>query len=331
MATTVNASFEEFMKDYVNLDPEDTKKARRSKDNLLENIKDFNNNDKFFHLWTDINIQFGSFARRTKIRPLDDIDLMIGLSGDGATYTESTWDSITINTNSAIRGQKDCMRDDGTLNSIQVLNKFKSKLKSLSDYSRSELKRSQEAIVLNLKSKDWSYDIVPCFQTAADYNNRTYYLIPDGNGNWKKTDPRRDRDYVTNVNQAKDGRLLELIRLAKKWNIVKNARTMPSYLLETMAVKYAESTTELSQYIDFRFKDFMKYLYENIFYPVADLKEIQGNINTLSYEEKASIKYVSERDYNKALEAWEFERHKEIKKAINKWREILGSDFPTYG
>lgn len=331
MATTVNASFEEFMKDYVNLDPEDTKKARKSKDNLLENIKDFNNDDEFFHLWTDINIQFGSFARRTKIRPLDDIDLMIGLSGDGATYIERTWDNITINTSSSIRGQKDCMRDDGTLNSIQVLNKFKSKLSSLSDYSRSELKRSQEAIVLNLKSKDWSYDIVPCFQTAADYNNRTYYLIPDGKGNWKKTDPRRDRDYVTNVNQDKDGRLLELIRLAKKWNTVKNAKTMPSYLLETMVVRYAESTTELSAAIDFRFKDFMKYLYENIFYPVADLKDIQGNINTLSYEERDSIKYVAERDYNKALEAWNFESRKEIKKAIDKWREILGSDFPTYG
>jgi hypothetical protein len=36
-----------------------------------------------------IHIAFGSFARRTKIRPLDDIDLMFGLTGQGATRISS--------------------------------------------------------------------------------------------------------------------------------------------------------------------------------------------------------------------------------------------------
>ncbi len=41
-----------------------------------------------------IHIAFGSFARRTKIRPLDDIDLM-RLTGQGATYTILS-DRITV-------------------------------------------------------------------------------------------------------------------------------------------------------------------------------------------------------------------------------------------
>ncbi|MFV0635884.1 hypothetical protein [Mitsuokella sp. WILCCON 0060] len=331
MSTTVNASFADFMKNHVNLDSEDTKNARNSKDNLLNNIKSFNDDEEFFHLCEDFNIQFGSFARRTKIRPLDDIDLMIGLSADGGTYTEYSWDDIRINVSSTVRGQKDCRREDGTLNSTQVLNKFRAKLKSLANYSRSDIKRSQEAIVLNLKSQDWSYDIVPCYHTVKDINNRSYYLIPNGNGNWKKTDPSRDRDYVTRINQSKEGRLLELIRLSKKWNTVKNAPTMPSYLLETMVVRYAESEIKLSEYIDWRFKYFLKYLYEKIYSSVDDLKEIQGDINTLTYEEKSAIYDVAKRDYDKAVEAGEYETQRDMEKSINKWREIMGSDFPTYG
>ena len=38
MATTVNNSFFEFMKDVVNLDKDVVSSVRRSRDNLLENI-----------------------------------------------------------------------------------------------------------------------------------------------------------------------------------------------------------------------------------------------------------------------------------------------------
>lgn len=331
MATSVISAFKEFMTDSVNLDSEDTINARKSRDNLLENISNFNMDEDFFHLYKEINIQFGSFARYTKIRPLDDIDLMIGISADGATYRDYTWDNVVIYTNSSVRGQKDCMNLDGTLNSIRVLNAFKSKLKSLPDYSRSDIKYNQEAVVLNLKSRDWSYDIVPCYITAPDVYERSYYLIPDGTGRWKKTDPRKDRSAVTEINQKKDERVLDLIRLAKKWNSVKKAKTIPSYLLETIIVKYAETQQELSSYINYRFKDFLINLKEMIYQPVFDLKEIQGDINTLSYQEKIQIEEISLRDYKKAKIAIDYESKKDYKKSIDTWREILGSDFPTYG
>lgn len=41
MATTVNAAFEEFMKDIINLDPNIVSAARISRDNLLNNIAEF--------------------------------------------------------------------------------------------------------------------------------------------------------------------------------------------------------------------------------------------------------------------------------------------------
>lgn len=332
MALTVNDAFKVFMKDIINLDADVVESAKKSRDNLLDNIAEFDNASDFFKLWGDINIQFGSFARKTKCRELDDIDLMIGISGSGATYNSfDMWNNVRISGNSNVAAQRSCMNMDGTLNSTSVTNRFKKKLETVREYSRSEIRRNGEAVVLNLVSKDWSFDIVPCFQTVAESDGRSYYLIPNGNGNWKKTDPRIDKEHVTMTNQNNSGMVLELIRLCKKWNRVKNAKTLSSYLLETMIINFADSPIELNPYIALRFKSALKYIAENITHPVYDLKGIQGNINDLNLFDQLNLQYKAQTDYVKACEAWNQERNRNQKEAIRIWGEILGGDFPTYG
>lgn len=333
MATTVNNAFSEFMKNIVNLDADVVSNARSSRDNLLENIAEFDNADGFFNLYQGFNVHYGSFARKTKCRELNDIDLMIGISADGATYNANDpWNNMKITASPINAAQIECARDDGTLNSTQVSNKFKDKLKNVREYSRSEIRRSGEAVILNLKSKDWSFDIVPCFHTVTESDGRAYYLIPNGSGNWKKTDPLKDREHVTNTNTEKDGLVLELIRLCKKWNKVKNAKTLPSYLLETMIINHCDEESELSQRIDIRFKNTLKYIADHITSPVYDMKDIQGNINTIDILDKYTLKEKAQSDYEKACEAIKYEtEEKDHKKSINKWREIFGGDFPTYG
>lgn len=333
MATTVNGAFSEFMRDFVNLDPDIVSSARDSRDNLLDNIDEFDNKDGFFNLHKPFNVHFGSFARKTKCRELDDIDLMIGISADGATYNSNgPWDDIKITASTTNTAQKECTRDDGTLNSTQVTNKFKKKLENVREYSRSEIRRSGEAVVLNLKSKDWSFDIVPCFHTVTEDDGRAYYLIPNGNGNWKKTDPLKDKEHITTTNQNKAGRVLELIRLCKRWNKTKNAKTIPSYLLETLIINHCDEEEELSQWIDIRFKNALKYIADHITSSVYDMKEIQGDINTLDILDKYALKSKANTDYEKACDAIKYEtEEKDHKKSINKWGEIFGGDFPTYG
>lgn len=332
MATTVNNAFDEFMKNTINLDAEIVSKARKSRDNLLYNIAEFSQADRFFKLYDGYNEYFGSFARKTKCRELDDVDLMIGISANGATYnSDDPWNNIRITASKSDSGQSECTRDDGTLNSTQVINKFKKKLENVREYSHSEVHRNGEAVVLNLKSKDWSFDIVPCFRTVTESNGRNYYLIPNGTGNWKKTDPRKDKEHVTATNQKKNGRVLELVRLVKKWNKVKNAKTLPSYMLETMVINFADSSAELSEYIDFRFRDALEYIANHIMDPVYDMKDIQGNINSLSIYDKITISSKAKSDCEKAREAYEYEKVKNHKAAIAKWGEIFGSDFPKYG
>lgn len=333
MATTVDTAFSKFMKDIVNLDPDITKNARDSRDNLLANISEFDDKDDFFDLCESFNVHFGSFARRTKCRELDDIDLMIGIAASGASYFEyDPWDSTRITASKTNAAQVACTSSDGTLNSTLVINKFKKMLENVREYKRSEINKRGEAVVLNLISKDWSFDIVPCFHTVKEIDGRDFYLIPNGSDGWKKTDPNIDRGAVQSINTQLGGRVLELIRLVKRWNKTKRAYTIPSYLLETLLLDYCKTQTELSQYIDFRFKDALLYVANNISKNVFDPKNIQGNINTLSDYDKIVLKQKAETDYNKACEAIVFETNDhDHQKSINKWGEIFGQDFPAYG
>lgn len=67
MATTVNSAFSEFMKDIVNLDPDIVSAARASRDNLLENIAEFDNQTDFFDLYDGFNVHFGSLQEKQNV------------------------------------------------------------------------------------------------------------------------------------------------------------------------------------------------------------------------------------------------------------------------
>lgn len=327
MAKTVDQIFDEYIDEYVDLDPDVVEAARKSRDNLLDNISDFDEKDDFFSLHKDFNLHFGSFARRTKCRKLDDIDLMIGIKACGATYDYlESWNDMSINANMNISAQRECSNKDGTLNSTKVLNKFKTQLSKVRDFSRSDIHRSGEAVSLNLKSKEWSFDIVPCFQTEVESNGRNYYLIPNAAGKWKKTDPRMDREHVTESNKKRNGKVLRLIRLVKKWKEIRCEKYFPSYLLETMVIDYADNCWQEME-ISSHFVAVLDYLRRKIDYKVYDMKDIQGNINTLDFENRQILKSVIQQDFDISNEAkyWEYRGKNDT--SIAKWSDIFGPDF----
>ena len=327
MATTVNNAFAEFMKDKVNLDKDKLKIARSSRDNLIDNIKGFSGDSDFFKVYEERILRFGSFERHTKIRPIDDIDVMLCMSGEGKrTYTEL---SGTIYIKGCDSDYNNGLLTYGTdyLNSTKVINRFIFKLSELNDYSKAEMHKNHEAATLQLKSYTWNFDIVPCFYT---YTN--FYLIPDGAGNWKKTDPRIDNERTKSINQKHNGKLLELIRLVKYWNNRKVTLKIGSYLLECMILnRYENMNTPDNWWIDFQFRDTLKHLSSAILASVDDPKGIQGNLNGFSWDDRFKISNALSKTYDKAVEAVNLEIDKKDQKgAITKWREVLGNDFPEY-
>lgn len=332
MATTVIQAFNEFLRDKVNLDPDKTVKARNSRDWLVGQIQHFEDDDTDFpEVYTEKNIYFGSFARKTKKRPLDDIDIMICLKANGCTYLEYS-DRIEITVpEKATRFLK--YRNDGTsiLNSRKLINKFVEKLADIPQYGKAEIKRNLEAATLKLTSYDWVFDIVPCFFTTEDQHGRTYYIIPDGKGNWKKTDPRIDKERLTNINTKHDGNILNVIRTVKFWNKRANMPTMSSYLLENMIIEYYQTkTTKASQFVDIELVDVFFDIHNRVYNNINDPKGIQGNINLLTFDEKKKISQIAYKDYLIAFNARQLEEQNNMKGSINKWREIFGEEFPKY-
>lgn len=329
MALTVDSAFLEFNKDIVNLDSDKTKKARNSRDWLIKQLNALPSKiDDFPILYELMHIKFGSFARNTKIRPLDDIDLLLVFNAGGGTHDESYFENNThtIKIPEESKNLRKLCNDDGTLNSIKVVNKIVSSLNQIEHYKNAAIHRRQEAATLSLNSYDWNFDIVPSF-----YATDNFYLIPDGNGKWKKTDPRIDQQNVTVVNQKHNGKILQLIRTLKYWQKRQNMPTISSYLFEVIVLTYFNLKDTIEDYIDFNLRDFWNYLEYGIYDSFLDPKGFQGNLNNLDDEIKNKISSIAKQSYLKACEAINYEVYdKDIKKSINKWKEIFGNDFPDY-
>lgn len=216
-------------------------------------------------------------------------------------------------------------------------NKLVSALKNIPQYEKSEIHARGEAVTLKLKSYSWNFDIVPAFYCSG--NGVPYYLIPNGYGKWKKTNPKTEQDRLSKLNAKFNGIVLSTIRLVKYWNRRGQMPNITSYVLETMVLDYFTQTNnsvysngKCYDYPDMHFRDALLYIANNIMCSVQDSKGIQGNINTLTYEQRLKIKTRANNDYYKSCNAVNAEIHeKNNHKSIDIWRDIFGDDFPKYG
>ncbi len=327
MAKTVNGAFSTFNKDFVNLDSDRTVTARSSRDWLLGQLNKLPDRDEDFPLkYEEKHIKFGSFARNTKIRELDDIDLIYCLHANNAYFSKSMFSNeYYLHTENAGQRLK-ALSTDNKLNSIKVVNQFVSSLSDIEHYSSAEIHRRQEAATLQLSSYEWNFDIVPAFYTTSQL-----YLIPDGIGNWKSTNPSIDQDKATRINQKHSGEILQLIRTLKYWNRRVQMPTISSYLFENIVLNYFDSKDKILGFLDGNLITFWEHLKTAIYQSVPDPKGIQDDLNNLSFEDKVKISTKANDTYNKAYEAYELEtKEKDQEKAIKKWGEIFGNDFPKY-
>lgn len=335
MARTINGALNELVQDKVNLLKSRTDAGKRSRDHLLDQIKRLNDSstEKLDFAGT-YNLPFGSFSRRTKIKPLDDIDQMIGLNGEKLVWNEATtYDEAII----SIRDPMDkgiwsqLLNDDNTLSPIKVLNRFKRMLSSMNGYQNPELNRRQQAVTFQMTSNEWNFDLVPCFHTTTDV-----YLIPSGNGNyWMKTDPRKDQSLATEVNQQHNGRVLEIIRLMKYWNKIERKPSIPSsYLLEVILLNFYKSRSNIwnpCETLQTEVQACLQYIKDNIYSRVADPKGIEGNINRLDSDVRDKIHARVTKDLENIKYGNYYESMGEKERAFEYWEKVLGSFFPAYG
>ncbi len=332
MAYTVWGAFDQFRKQKVDLDADEVKKARSSRDYLFEQIKKLADNDAYFPRLGGSFIPFGSFSRRTKIRPLNDIDMLVLLNGQGTRDEQSrsdpfgSWLKIT-DTNAPLAYFKD---EHGYVNSTKILNKIRDSLTKVPSYRKAEIHKNLQAVTLNLVSYPWVFDIVPSVP-IADGTRIIHYLVPNGSGDWIRTDPRIDSQNVTKVNTQHKGEFLPVIRLLKYWNNRTHKPVLKSYHFETLAIKVFSSAAPIQNY-----QQAIKYFFDMcpayLLSPCLDPKGLGPNLDAnVPYETKQKVAEAMKEAAQFASYAIMYEGQSNPKDAIYWWGRVFGSEFPSYG
>ena len=254
--------------------------------------------------------------------------MMVCFSGVGGSYCTVVENELyRIIFDKSIPVIKDCVEEDGSLNSRKVVNQLIGALNHVEHYKQAEKHRDHEAARLQLSSYPWNFDIVPCFYTAQQF-----YLIPDGQGNWKNTDPRIDRNRVAACDQRHSGLVTPLIRLMKYWKELKWGDAVSSYMFEQMVLDGIESDPmPLGISWQTRVERVLQHLTNAVKAPVWDPKGIQGDLNDLDSETKNRLSEIANISYIAAYTAIRKEREGDIRDAIRLWRSVFGDKFPGYG
>jgi hypothetical protein len=336
MAYTVGSAFTSFRQNTVDLTANDTQKARSSRDYLFEQIKSLAQNNTDFPRLGGGYLSFGSFARRTKIRPLDDVDVLVLLNGKGTTashYQGNTYDLKLTDSSAVLAYFSDNLGfySSPEVNSTKILNKIRYHLGSIHNYRNADIKKTMQAVTLNLGSYDWVFDIVPALPVGDRYGNIEYYLIPDGKGKWIRTNPKIDSENVTRVNLKHDGNFLPIIRLLKYWNNRTHKPRLPSYYFEYLAIKVFENSPKIAST-----PQAIKYFFDNcpsyIQLPCPDPKQLGANLDSsIDYNTKQKVISAMSQASQLAGNAIWYETKSSSSEALNAWRTIFGSEFPTYG
>jgi len=167
-----------------------------------------------------------------------------------------------------------------------------------------------------------SFEIVPCF-----INKDNSYTYPDSNdgGSWKTTNPRPEIEEIRKTNDALNGNLKNLCRMARAWKD-KWSVPMGGLLIDTLAYQFLKTWPHRNDsytYYDWMTRDFFEYLKdqdENKTYWLA--------VGSGQYVyKKGDFQYKALRCFNISKEAIDYEKRDMPYSANGEWREIYGTKF----
>lgn len=328
MPLTVDDSFRQFQRDTIDLDRKVVENGRQTIQGLSSKLDEilFQDSNAFPKPIPKSHIMYGSFQRGTKIRELDEINLLLCLDLEGARESRRRASRYLINTGRSSERLRR-LSDGDQLNSTALLLQLEELVREVPGFLHAHLHGKGKAVALQLKNHDWRFDLVPCFKIEEDF-----YLMPDGSGSWIPTQPSKGNLPIMVADQAKEGKLVPLIRLLKYWNRHNPAPTIPAYVFELMVTDFANSRANLSLWTDFNILAFFGYLSNRIWKKVTDPNEIWPDLNPFSEQEKKAIMDAVEKARGLARIAIDAETQgKDHKLAIAQWREIFGQGYPKYG
>jgi hypothetical protein len=283
----------------------------------------------------------GSFARHTKAKPLDDIDIYLPLDGAALFYMMN--DGI-IRLPYTVVADKPALSNPVLgprftvgrfVSSSKVIDEFAAVLKRR--FPQTRVKANGQAITLRMthgesQNQDGlGYDVVPCFSLVPHrQDEREFYLMPDGRGGWMRTNPKADAR-VADVLQENHNKLFrKIVKLVKYWNAEHLSSNLNSYFIELSIAKVfwdkavkSEPVMTLSYGVALALWAVQQAATQGAQQSwVVNAPAVEPG--TLLAGQRIMLKSCTD----SACSAWEDEKGGRSASAAAKWKRVFGDGFP---
>lgn len=219
----IEGAFNSFVDQDVNLSPDTYRFGRQWRDYVIQRVEAESGERGFPELLLGESFGAGSFGRKTKEQPLDDIDIYFVMSGGGLTMKQGDA-RVPVElhgSGSGVLATDPLLLDGQWVSSARILARVAERV---TEFGYESGVNTQGKSAYMKVSDTLNIDICPVLWASSTIGEVDRYYLPAGTGSysWKKTDPRLDQARVTADNQTHSEKLLPVIRLMKWWNDNRN-------------------------------------------------------------------------------------------------------------
>lgn len=329
--------FEELLTSKINIPDGIRGQAIVSHNSIRETLRgEFDRDITFPPVLKGADFLGGSFARHTKVRPLDDIDIYVPLDGSNLFYYEAgriqpfnvNGENLSWN---PLLGQRFAI--GGWVSSSKVVSEVCSVLRRR--FPQTKIKPDGQSVSLRMAygqsstSDGLGFDVVPCFSLSPQtQEGAPFYLIPDGRGGWIRTNPLTDALVADILQETHDKNFRKIVKVVKYWNSEFFNEKLNSYFIELVIARTlwsrSDSIKSLSFGVALAFWTLQKSALEG-----AQQSWITNapavNPGTLQAGDYLLLKAATD----SACAAWDEEKAGRMSSAVMKWKQVFGQQFAS--
>lgn len=239
---TIAQALEGLLEKRINIPPGLRSKASDSHSHLRDFLRTESSRDYAFpQILAESDFLGGSFARHTKIWPLDDIDIYFPLDGANLIYSDGGVRlPYTVLANGPTLWNpllSDRWAVGSYVSSAKLVQGFANVLKRHSP--KTTIRPTGQSVSVQMshgetkEAEGLGYDIVPCFALKPDDPNEfEFFVIPDGLNGWIRTNPKLDTDVADIVQSFHNQLYRKVVKLTKYWNASRFGARFSSYYIE---------------------------------------------------------------------------------------------------
>jgi len=343
-ARKVPNAFEQFLDKEINIGKGMRSLASTSQNALREFLATEHSRDSSFPRvlsLVDSDFLGGSFARHTKIWPLDDIDVYLPLDGCDLFYLRYGQRlPYTVLSDGVLTGNPLLLQrwmEGIYISPRKIINEFAAALrrhypKETAVYPDGEAVAVRMSQGSSGSGDGLGYDVVPCFSLKPDDTNElAFYLIPDGSNGWIHTNPKVDTMIADTLHRNNDETYRKVVKLLKYWNATKLSGAIASYYIELAVAKvYREKNSKAERVTPLSFGVALGlWALGEALKKGTQLPWITGAPVVESGAIDAFGRIMLQSAVSESHLAWDLERAGKSFEAVQAWKKVFGSSFGT--